>query len=94
MIRDVPEGSASLEDAEKIINDATRTWGVWLGLGAADSQRFRAVNYTRASAPSFDDTTLPSLTGQTPIDSVASLREQLDAARRDADGLKAALSED
>ena len=71
VIRDVLEGSASLEDAEKIINDATRTWGVWLGLGAADSQRFRAVNYTRASAPSFDDTTLPSLTGQTPIDSVA-----------------------
>ena len=71
VIRDVLEGSSSLEDAEKIINDATRTWGVWLGLGAADSQRFRAVNYTRASAPSFDDTTLPSLTGQTPIDSVA-----------------------
>ena len=47
VIRDVLEGSSSLEDAETIINDATRTWGVWLGLGAAGTRSASAPSITR-----------------------------------------------
>ena len=54
VIRDVLEGSGSLDEGLEIVNNATRTWGVWIGLGGAHAQRFRAINYTQAASPSYD----------------------------------------
>ena len=70
VIRDMLD-AASKEEAHAIAEKATRTWGVWLGVGDARSSSFLAIEYTRASANAYDAATLPKLTGQPKFADVA-----------------------
>jgi len=71
VIREMLELADTKEAAHAIAQAATRTWGVWLGVGDAASQRFVAIEYMRASAHAYNDSTLPALTGQPPLPDVA-----------------------
>jgi hypothetical protein len=71
VIREMVEWGTSKEAATAIAAEASRTWGVWLGVGDAVSQSFVALEYMRASTLPYNSTTLPTLTGQPPLTQVA-----------------------
>jgi len=71
VIRDMVQFATAKEEAATIAANATRTWGVWLGVGDHASQQLEVIEYSRASADTFDATTLPAKTGQPPIRHVA-----------------------
>ena len=108
VIRDMVQFATAKEEAATIAANATRTWGVWLGVGDRASQQLevifrllmiasecdspqvidasdcfrllmiasecdspQVIEYSRASADTFDATTLPAKTGQPPIRHVA-----------------------
>lgn len=71
VIRDMLELASSGAEAVAIAQKATRTWGVWLGIGDAKSDEFIALEYMRASADVYNATSLPALTGQAPLKDVA-----------------------
>jgi len=70
VIRDMVETATTKEEAHRLALDATRTWGVWLGVGDAASQSMIVMEYTRASVPAYNDSTVPTLTGQPTISDV------------------------
>lgn len=70
VIRDMVELSATKEAAHAIALSASRTWGVWLGVGDFASQRMLVIEYSQAAAPATDEYSTPNLTGQPMIDSV------------------------
>ena len=70
VIRDMVALAQTKEEAHAIAEAAQRTWGVWLGVGDFASQRMIIVRYTRADALAFNETTMPTLTAQPPIDDV------------------------
>jgi len=71
VIRDMLELSDTRVGAHATAQRATRTWGVWLGVGEAADSSFGAIEYMRASADMYDATTLPTLTGQPALRDVA-----------------------
>jgi len=73
VIRDMVQFAKSKEEAVAIAQKAHRTWPVWLGLGDYSSQEFVAMLYEEASANTYTDKTLPTLTNQTQFDDVAYL---------------------
>ena len=71
VIRDMLELAASGQEAVALAQAATRTWGIWLGVGDGATNEFVALEYMRASAIAYNASTLPALTGQTPFEDVA-----------------------
>ena len=72
------EFARTKEEAHAIAAAATRTWGVWLGVGDVTSQRFLAIEYMRASAHTYNASTLPALTGSPPLSSASPLEHEPD----------------
>jgi hypothetical protein len=83
VIRDILQFSTTKEDAHAIASKAARTWGVWLGVGDVSSQNFLAIEYMRASAKAYNSSTLPALTGQEAIPSVAFIDKHPQPSTRD-----------
>ena len=77
------ERAPTKEAAHAIALNATRTWGVWLGVGDAASQRMLVIRYTRADAPAYNETTVPSLTGQPAIPDVVYVDKHPQPSTRD-----------
>ena len=50
VMREMMEMASTKEQAHAIARRATRTWGVWLGVGDGISSSFFAIEYMRASA--------------------------------------------
>ena len=73
VIRDMVQFGTSRASAEAIAARAKRTWGVWLGVGDAATQRLDVIRYQQASSDVFDDQTVPALTGWPRLDGVAYL---------------------
>ena len=83
VIRDMVERAPTKEAAHAIALNATRTWTVWLGVGDAASQRMLVIRYTRADAPAYNETTVPSLTGQPAIPDVVYVDKHPQPSTRD-----------
>lgn len=64
VLRDVLQFSENRSAAEAHIQSVRRTWGMWVGVGDYSSQRMDIIGYQQASAIVYDDTTMPSMTGQ------------------------------
>ena len=57
--------------AEEYIQNAKRTWAIWIGIGDYETQTFDLVGYTQESATVYTDVTAPDMTGQPYLQSVA-----------------------
>ena len=71
VMRDAVENAASREDAESMFDSAQRTWAVWLGVGGAEDQILDVVQYKQDSTTIQTDQTLPDVTLQPKMDSLA-----------------------
>lgn len=57
--------------AEEYIQNAKRTWAMWVGIGDYETQQFDLVGYRQTDAVVYTDVTAPSMTGQPYLESVA-----------------------
>lgn len=71
VMRDMLQFGADSATAIAIAQRAQRTWGIWLGVGDAASNRLDVLGYSQAAANVYDDKTLPTLTGGPTFDDVA-----------------------
>jgi hypothetical protein len=53
------------------MKQSARTWAMWVGVGDHATQKFDLIGYKEDSAIVYDDVTMPSMTGQPYIDSIA-----------------------
>lgn len=58
-------------DAEAYLQKLSRTWGIWIGIGDYETQKFDLVAYRQTDANVYNDVTAPSMTGQPFLDSIA-----------------------
>lgn len=70
VLRDILELAATKEDAEQYMQNAKRTWGIFVGTGDYKSGKFDLTGYRQKDAVVYDDKSMPSVTGQPFIDSV------------------------
>jgi len=71
VLRDILQYSTSRAAAEEYIQNAKRTWGMWVGIGDYETQTFDLVGYTQADATVYTDVTAPAETGQPYLEHVA-----------------------
>jgi len=71
VIREILQFATSKEAAVQIAQKAKRTWGIWLGFGDFQSQRFLTTLYDQLEVIPYDDVTLPFATSQPFIKEVA-----------------------
>jgi len=71
VLRDVLQYAKNKADAVSYIQSANRTWGMWVGIGDYATQTLDLVGYEQAQAPAYTDETMPSMTGQPYLKSVA-----------------------
>lgn len=71
VLRDILEQSKTKEEAEKYLENASRTWAIWIGIGDYASNTFDLVGYQQNSSVVYNDETMPSMTGQPYIKHVA-----------------------
>jgi hypothetical protein len=64
VLRDILEKAKTKQDAESIIQQAKRTWGMWVGLGDATSQQMDLVAYRQKDIQILTPDSAPKLTGQ------------------------------
>lgn len=71
VLRDILELSKNRVDAETYLKQAQRTWAIWIGIGDYETNVFDLVGYTMDSADVYTDETMPTMTGQPYLESVA-----------------------
>jgi len=71
VLRDILEYSKSKADAEAYMQAAHRTWAMWVGVGDYESMTFDLVGYQETSSVAYTDVTMPSMTGQPYMQSIA-----------------------
>lgn len=71
VLRDILEYSQTKAEAEKYLENANRTWGMWVGIGDYATMTFDLVGYQQSSSVAYNDVTMPSMTGQPYIPNVA-----------------------
>ena len=64
VLRDILENASTKEDAEEYMLNAKRTWGMWVGTGDYKSQEFDLTGYRQKDSVTYNDKTMPSMTGQ------------------------------
>ena len=64
VLRDILEHSKNRAEAEAYVQSATRTWGIFIGIGDFETQVMDIVAYQQSSADVYTDVTMPSVTGQ------------------------------
>lgn len=62
VMRDILEHSKTRVEAEAYMQSASRTWGIWLGIGDFETQVMDIVGYQQASSIPYTDVTMPSQT--------------------------------
>ena len=62
VMRDVLEHSKTRVEAEEYMQSASRTWGIWLGIGDFDTQVMDIVGYKQDSSIPYTDVTMPEQT--------------------------------
>ena len=70
VLRDILENSPTKEEAEEYMRNAKRTWGMWVGTGDYKSGEFDLTGYRQEDAVTYNDKTMPSMTGGPYIESV------------------------
>eukprot|EP00605_Chrysophyceae_sp_TOSAG23-4_P002433 GSChrysophyteH1.ASY1.ANO1.2692.1 assembled CDS len=70
-LRHTLEFSKTKEEAIEFMQNAKRTWGMWVGVGDYSSQEFNLVGYREEDCNAYDDKTMPSMNGQPYIPQVA-----------------------
>ena len=71
VLRDILQNSKNRVEAEAYLQQVTRTWGMFVGVGDFETQTFDLVGYQQASAVVYTDVTMPSVTGMPYLESVA-----------------------
>jgi len=71
VLRDILQNSKTKEEAEAYVNSIPRTWAIWIGIGDYKSQKLDLVGYQQSSVVTYNDVTMPSMTGQPFISEVA-----------------------
>jgi hypothetical protein len=70
VLRDILENASTKEDAKEYMRNAKRTWGMWVGTGDYKSQEFDLTGYRQEDAVTYNDNTMPSMTGQPYIENL------------------------
>lgn len=70
VLRDILQLTSSREEAEAYLQQARRTWAIWVGIGDFKTNVFDLVGYTEESALVYTDETMPSMTGMPYLESV------------------------
>jgi hypothetical protein len=71
VLRDILQQSKNRQDAEAYLQQANRTWAIFVGIGDYETNVFDLVGYQQASAVVYTDVTMPSVTGQPYLESIA-----------------------
>lgn len=71
VLRDILQFSRNRADAEDYLNKVNRTWAIWIGIGDYESQKLDLVGYRQENATAYTDVTMPSMTGQPYLESIA-----------------------
>ena len=83
VLRDMLQFGTGKASAVSIAQKAERTWGIWLGVGDATEGRLEVIRYDKAAADTFDDSTLPALTGKPELADVAYVDKHPQPSTRD-----------
>ena len=71
VLRNTLEYSKTKEEAVAYMQEAKRTWAMWIGVGDYNSQQLDLVGYKEDSAIAYNDKTMPTMNGQPFINAVA-----------------------
>eukprot|EP01038_Epipyxis_sp_PR26KG_P006963 gene6963-9518_t len=71
ILRDILELTSTKAEAEVYLQNAKRTWGIWIGIGDYTTNTFDLVGYKQDSVVAYTDITAPSMTGQPYLESIA-----------------------
>jgi hypothetical protein len=71
VLRDILQQSKNRQDAEAYLQQANRTWAIFVGIGDYETNVLDLVGYQQASAVVYTDVTMPSVTGQPYLESIA-----------------------
>jgi len=71
VLRNILEKSKSKADAEAYMQSVPRTWAMWVGVGDFATNTFDLVGYKQDSALVYTDVTMPPMTGQPYLESIA-----------------------
>jgi len=64
VLREILQNTQSRAEAETYMQNANRTWGIWVGVGDFTSQEADIVGYQQASAVPYTPETMPTITLQ------------------------------
>jgi len=70
VLRDILQQSKTRLEAETYMQNAKRTWAIWVGVGDFTTQVMDLVGYKQDSALVYTDETMPTMTGQPYIEDV------------------------
>lgn len=70
VLRDLLAFAKNRAEAEAYVQQVPRTWGIFIGVGDFESQKFDLIAYKQESAVTYTDETMPSVTGQPYMESV------------------------
>jgi hypothetical protein len=71
VLRDILEKSPNRAAAETYIQNAKRTWGMWVGIGDYETQMLDLVAYSQTNATVYTDVTTPPQTQQKYLEQIA-----------------------
>jgi hypothetical protein len=64
VLRDLLNFAKSRADGERMVQQAKRTWAIWIGLGDFATKTFDLIGYKESSAIVYTDETIGTMTGQ------------------------------
>ena len=70
VLRDILQNSENRQDAEAYVLSINRTWAIFIGVGDFYSQKFDIIGYKQSDATVYDEETMPTVTGQPPMESL------------------------
>lgn len=86
VLRNILEFSKTKEEATQYMQNAKRTWAMWVGVGDYASQELNLVGYKEASAIAYNDTSMPAMTTQPFISEIAYVDKYPQPSASNGDG--------
>lgn len=71
ILRDILQNTRSRAEAEAYLEQAHRTWAIWIGIGDFETKVLDLVGYEENSVEVYTDVTAPTMTGQPYLESIA-----------------------
>jgi len=94
VLRDILQQSRNRKDAEQYLMHANRTWGIFVGIGDYETNVFDLVAYQQSGVGAYTDVTMPTVTGQPYLESIAYVDKHPQPSHDGAEGtLPTALSD-